>query len=156
MSASSHERPFIMSGHSSAPQRFNRRSLDGCGREAVSLAVEQRYDFPESGGYLGNLGLSVWGRVCVTSGRRVRRGPRSRPHQPADANTDQKLECQNHADAHGIASALGHRPMGVFRGRGRVWYGIWRSETTRSRIFFQHRLHVCHHHHRWSNMLLMY
>ncbi len=30
---------------------------DGCGRDTVPLAVERRYDFPEFGGYLGNVGL---------------------------------------------------------------------------------------------------
>ncbi len=32
------------------------RPSDGCGRDAVPLAVERRYDFPEFGGYLGNVG----------------------------------------------------------------------------------------------------
>ena len=30
---------------------------DGCGRDAVLLAVERWYDFPEFGDYLGNVGL---------------------------------------------------------------------------------------------------
>ncbi len=30
---------------------------DGCGRDAVPSAVEWWYDFPEFGGYLGNVGL---------------------------------------------------------------------------------------------------
>ncbi len=29
---------------------------DGCGRDAVPLVVEWWYDFPEFGGYLGNVG----------------------------------------------------------------------------------------------------
>ncbi len=29
---------------------------DGCGRDAVLLVVERWYDFPEFGGYLGNVG----------------------------------------------------------------------------------------------------
>ena len=29
---------------------------DGRGRDAVPLAVERRYDFPEFAGYLGNVG----------------------------------------------------------------------------------------------------
>ena len=33
------------------------RPSDGCGRDAVLLAVERWYDFPEFGGYLGNVGL---------------------------------------------------------------------------------------------------
>ncbi len=33
---------------------------DGRGRDAVLLAVERCYDFPEIGGYLGNVGL-----ICV-------------------------------------------------------------------------------------------
>ncbi len=33
------------------------RPQDGCGRDAVPLAVERWYDFPECGGYLGNVGL---------------------------------------------------------------------------------------------------
>ena len=32
------------------------RPSDGCGRDAVPLAVERWYDFPEFGGYLGNVG----------------------------------------------------------------------------------------------------
>ncbi len=32
---------------------------DGCGRDAVPLAVERRYDFPEFGGYPGNVGLGT-------------------------------------------------------------------------------------------------
>ncbi len=35
------------------------RPSDGCGRDAVPLAVERRYDFPEFGGYLGNVGLGT-------------------------------------------------------------------------------------------------
>jgi len=33
------------------------RLSEGCGRDAVLLAVERWYDFPEFGGYLGNVGL---------------------------------------------------------------------------------------------------
>jgi len=33
------------------------RPSDGCGRDAVLLAVERWYDFPVFGGYLGNVGL---------------------------------------------------------------------------------------------------
>ncbi len=33
------------------------RPSDGCGRDAVLLVVERWYDFPEFGGYLGNVGL---------------------------------------------------------------------------------------------------
>ncbi len=36
------------------------RPSDGCGKNAVPLAVVRRYDFPEIGGYLGNVGL-----ICV-------------------------------------------------------------------------------------------
>ncbi len=32
------------------------RPSDGCGRDAILLAVERWYDFPEFGGYLGNVG----------------------------------------------------------------------------------------------------
>ncbi len=35
----------------------NIRPSDGCGRDAVPLAVELSYDFPSIGGYLGNVGL---------------------------------------------------------------------------------------------------
>ncbi len=35
------------------------RPSDGYGRGAVTLAVERWYDFPEFGGYLGNVG-SNW------------------------------------------------------------------------------------------------
>ncbi len=45
------------------------RPSDGCGRDAVPLAVERRYDFPESGGYLGNVGLicinDSWDNSCL-------------------------------------------------------------------------------------------
>ncbi len=33
------------------------RPPDGCGRDAVPLAMEWWYDFPEFGDYLGNVGL---------------------------------------------------------------------------------------------------
>ncbi len=33
------------------------RPSDGCGRDAGPSAVERRYDFPEFGGHLGNVGL---------------------------------------------------------------------------------------------------
>ncbi len=33
------------------------RPSDGCGRDAVPLAVGRWYDFPVFGGYLGNIGL---------------------------------------------------------------------------------------------------
>jgi hypothetical protein len=32
------------------------RPSDGCGRDAVILAVERWYDFPGFGGYLGDFG----------------------------------------------------------------------------------------------------
>ncbi len=32
------------------------RPSDGCGMDAVLLAVDQWYDFPDFGGYLGNVG----------------------------------------------------------------------------------------------------
>ncbi len=32
------------------------RPSDGCRRDAVPSAMERRYDFPEFGGYLGNVG----------------------------------------------------------------------------------------------------
>ncbi len=35
------------------------RPSDGCGRDAVLLVVERWYDFPEFGGYLGNVGLRI-------------------------------------------------------------------------------------------------
>ncbi len=34
--------------------------LDGCKGDAVPLVVEQWYNFPEFGGYLGNVGLVCW------------------------------------------------------------------------------------------------
>ena len=41
---------------------------DGCGRDAVLLAVERRYDFLEFGGYLGNVGWSrQHGGAAVTA-----------------------------------------------------------------------------------------
>ena len=46
-------------GHSSAPRMPQLRASDGCGRRAVLLAVERWYDFPEFGGYLGNVGLRL-------------------------------------------------------------------------------------------------
>ena len=52
------ELPFLAtSGSSSAPWMPQIRPSNGCGREAVLLAVERWYDFPEFGGYLGNIGL---------------------------------------------------------------------------------------------------
>jgi len=33
------------------------RPSDGCGRDAVPLAVERWYDFPEFGCHLGNVGI---------------------------------------------------------------------------------------------------
>ncbi len=36
------------------------RPSDGCGRDAVLLAVERCYDYPEIGGYLGNVGFYAW------------------------------------------------------------------------------------------------
>ncbi len=35
------------------------RPSDGCGRDAFLLAVERWYDFPEFGGYQGNVGLEA-------------------------------------------------------------------------------------------------
>jgi hypothetical protein len=32
------------------------RSSDGCEGDAVTMAVKRWYDFPEFGGYLGNVG----------------------------------------------------------------------------------------------------
>ncbi len=32
---------------------------DGCGRDAIPLAVERWYDFPEFAGYLGNVGIII-------------------------------------------------------------------------------------------------
>ncbi len=49
------ESPLVAtSGHSSAPCRSKIRPSDGGGRDAVPLAVERCYDFPDFGGYLGN------------------------------------------------------------------------------------------------------
>jgi len=45
------------------------RPSDGCGRDAVPLAVERRYDFPEFGGYLGNVGLIYDNTFDPNSGR---------------------------------------------------------------------------------------
>ncbi len=36
------------------------RPSHGCGRDAVPLAVERRYGFPEFGGYLGNVGSDIF------------------------------------------------------------------------------------------------
>jgi hypothetical protein len=38
------------------------RPSDGCGRDTGPLAVERWYDFPEFGGYLGNVALTLYGR----------------------------------------------------------------------------------------------
>ncbi len=44
------------------------RRSDGCGRDAVPLAVERRYDFPEFGGYLGNVRLEeIESLLCILS-----------------------------------------------------------------------------------------
>ena len=40
------------------------RPSDGCGKDPVPLAVERWYDFPQFGGYLGNIGLYL----CPTIG----------------------------------------------------------------------------------------
>ena len=40
---------------------------DGCGRDAVLLAVERWYDFPEFGGYLANVGLTRHGTLLILS-----------------------------------------------------------------------------------------
>ena len=51
------EQPLVdKSGHSSVPWMSKIRPSDGCGKDAVPLAEERRYDFPEFGGYLGNDG----------------------------------------------------------------------------------------------------
>ena len=42
------------------------RPSDGCGRDAVPLEVGWWYDFHEFEGYLGNVGLSFFGRAVVT------------------------------------------------------------------------------------------
>ncbi len=39
---------------------------DGCGRDAVPLAVGRRYDIPEFGGYLGNVWLPRADRLSLT------------------------------------------------------------------------------------------
>ena len=39
------------------------RSSDGCGRDAVLLAVERWYDFLEFGGYLGNV-ITIGAETC--------------------------------------------------------------------------------------------
>ncbi len=44
------------------------RPSDGCGRDAVLLAVERWFDFPEFGGYLGNVGLEC---PCPSLGNHV-------------------------------------------------------------------------------------
>ena len=36
------------------------RPSDGCGRDAVPLAVEPRYDFYKFGGHLGNVGFDIY------------------------------------------------------------------------------------------------
>ncbi len=50
------------------------RPSDGRGRDAVFLALERRYDFPESGGYLGNVGLfttppNFRKKVCIVNAK---------------------------------------------------------------------------------------
>ncbi len=45
------------------------RPADGCGRDAVPLAVERWYDFPEFGGYLGNVGVVMSASIFVTGSR---------------------------------------------------------------------------------------
>ena len=53
---------------------------DGCGRDTVPLAVERRYDLPEIGRYLGNVGLTHFtgsglsGDFCRHSGVRCATG----------------------------------------------------------------------------------
>ncbi len=50
----------IKNGHSLAPWTSKFRPSDGCGRDAVPLAVGRRYDFPEFGGYLGYAGCTCF------------------------------------------------------------------------------------------------
>ncbi len=45
------------------------RPSDGCARNAVPLAVERRYDFPEFVGYLGNVGIVMFASIFVTGSR---------------------------------------------------------------------------------------
>ncbi len=45
------------------------RPSEGCGRDAVLLAVERRYDFPESGGYVGNVSYMLSSRDNATTNR---------------------------------------------------------------------------------------
>ncbi len=45
------------------------RPSDGCARDAVPLAVERRYDFPEFGGYLGKVGIVMSASISVTGSR---------------------------------------------------------------------------------------
>ncbi len=45
------------------------RPSDGCGRDAIPLAVERRYDFPEFRDYLGNVGIVMSASIFVTGSR---------------------------------------------------------------------------------------
>ncbi len=61
------ECPLIaINGHSSAPWRSKIRPSDGCGRDAVPLAVERRYDFPEFRDYLENVGIVMSASIFVS------------------------------------------------------------------------------------------
>jgi hypothetical protein len=51
----------IKSGHSSAPSRSKIMPWNGCGRDAVPLAVELWIDLPEFGGYLRNVAKNQFG-----------------------------------------------------------------------------------------------
>ncbi len=41
------------------------RPSDGCGKDAVPLAVGKSYDFHKFGCHLGNVGLSWWARIMA-------------------------------------------------------------------------------------------
>ncbi len=62
-------------------------SSDGCRREAVPLAVERWYDFPEFGDYLGNVGLLA--TTAASAPGRYRQLMPTRPNYPAPIGLDQ-------------------------------------------------------------------
>ena len=46
------------------------RPSDGCGRDAVLLVVELWYDFPEFGGYLGNVDVDSMSFCPATAAKK--------------------------------------------------------------------------------------
>ena len=62
------------------------RPSDGCGRDAAPLAVERWYDFPEFGGYLGNVGWALLFDLNKAAKERVEAAGRTIPFPQRDVH----------------------------------------------------------------------